>query len=135
MQANTKGFVEEWYVSLPYGDALTPIPNPACTAANYCYAEDATEHHFTGKERDTESNNDYFFARYYNSATGRFTTPDWSAKVVPVPYAQMGDPQSMNLYEYMRNNPLGGVDASGHGPGDPFCDEVIERCTTVQGLL
>ena len=32
--------------------------------------------HFTGKERDTESGNDYMFARYYNSATGRFLSPD-----------------------------------------------------------
>jgi len=26
VQANTAGIVEEWYVSLPYGDALTPSP-------------------------------------------------------------------------------------------------------------
>ena len=69
---------------------------------------------YTGKERDTESGNDYMFARYYNSATGRFTTPDWSAKVVPVPYAQMGDPQSLNLYAYVGNNPITHVDPDGH---------------------
>ncbi len=63
--------------------------------------------------------NDYFFARYYTSALGRFTTPDWSAKVVPVPYAQMGDPQSLNLYAYVRNNPLIHVDADGHKCGEP----------------
>jgi len=27
--------------------------------------------HFTGKERDTESGNDYFGARYYGSSMGR----------------------------------------------------------------
>jgi RHS repeat-associated protein len=42
---------------------------------------------FTGKERDAESGNDYFGARYYSSALGRFMSPDWSAKVEPVPYA------------------------------------------------
>jgi RHS repeat-associated protein len=31
----------------------------------------------TGKERDTESGNDYFGARYYNSSMGRFMSPDW----------------------------------------------------------
>ena len=41
--------------------------------------------HSTGKERDAESGNDYMFARYYNSATGRFLSPDWSAKEDPVP--------------------------------------------------
>ena len=30
----------------------------------------------TGKERDTESGNDYFGARYYGSSMGRFLSPD-----------------------------------------------------------
>jgi RHS repeat-associated protein len=41
----------------------------------------------TGKERDTESGNDYFGARYYASSMGRFMSPDWSAKEDPVAYA------------------------------------------------
>jgi hypothetical protein len=43
-------------------------------------------------------------------------SPDWSAKAEPVPYAKLDDPQTLNLYAYMRNNPLGGVDADGHAP-------------------
>lgn len=70
----------------------------------------------TGKERDSESGNDYFGARYYASTMGRFLSPDWSAKEEPVPYAKLDDPQSLNLYGYMLNNPLGGVDADGHAP-------------------
>lgn len=73
-----------------------------------------TEYHFTGKERDSESGNDYFMARYYSSAMGRFLSPDWSAKEEPVPYAKLDDPQTLNLYSYMRNNSLAGVDADGH---------------------
>ena len=69
---------------------------------------------FTGKERDTESGNDYFGARYYASSMGRFMSPDWSAKEDPVPYAQLDDPQSLNLYAYVRNNPLSRVDLDGH---------------------
>jgi RHS repeat-associated protein len=69
---------------------------------------------FTGKERDAESGNDYFEARYYSSAMGRFMSPDWSAKEDPVPYATMDDPQSLNLYSYVKNNPLSHVDADGH---------------------
>jgi RHS repeat-associated protein len=68
----------------------------------------------TGKERDAESGNDYFGARYYASTMGRFMSPDWAAKASPVPYATFGDPQSLNLYAYMRNNPLGGADPDGH---------------------
>jgi len=69
---------------------------------------------FTGKERDSESGNDYFGARYYSSTMGRFLSPDWSARVAPVPYAKLDNPQSLNLYSYMLNNPLSGVDPDGH---------------------
>jgi RHS repeat-associated protein len=70
----------------------------------------------TGKERDTESGNDYFGARYYSSAMGRFMSPDWSAQVEPVPYAKLDNPQSLNLYTYALNNPLRIVDLDGHNP-------------------
>ena len=69
---------------------------------------------YTGKERDTESGNDYFGARYYASSMGRFMSPDWSAKAEPVPYAKLEDPQSLNLYAYAHNNPLRNIDVDGH---------------------
>jgi RHS repeat-associated protein len=69
---------------------------------------------YTGKERDTESGNDYFGARYYASNMGRFMSPDWSAQEEPVPYAKIDNPQSLNLYSYVYDNPLGGVDPDGH---------------------
>jgi RHS repeat-associated protein len=69
---------------------------------------------YTGKERDTESGNDYFDARYYASSMGRFMSPDWSAQVEPVPYAKLYDPQSLNLYVYGANNPLKFRDMDGH---------------------
>jgi len=71
---------------------------------------------YTGKERDAESGNYYFDARYYSSAMGRFMSPDWSAQEQPVPYATLDNPQTLNLYSYMRNNPLGGTDPDGHSP-------------------
>jgi RHS repeat-associated protein len=82
----------------------------AVSATEYVH----TQPHSTGKERDSESGNDYFGARYYASTVGRFLSPDWSAKEEPVPYAKLGDPQSLNLYEYVGNDPLGRVDADGH---------------------
>ena len=72
------------------------------------------ESRFTGKERDAESGNDYFGARYYGSSMGRWLSPDWSAKIMPVPYAKLDNPQSLNLYAYVGNNPLIHVDADGH---------------------
>jgi RHS repeat-associated protein len=69
---------------------------------------------FTGKERDAESGNDYFDARYYGSSMGRFMSPDWSAQVEPVPYSKLDDPQSLNLYAYVMNNPMDRTDPTGH---------------------
>jgi RHS repeat-associated protein len=69
---------------------------------------------FTSKERDSETGLDFFGARYMSSAQGRWTSPDWSAKPEPVPYAKPGNPQSLNLYQYMLNNPLAGIDPDGH---------------------
>ncbi len=75
---------------------------------------DPNHYKFTGKERDPESNLDYFGARYYGSSLGRFVTPDWAAKATTVPYADFGDPQTLNLYGYVRNNPLARADLDGH---------------------
>jgi RHS repeat-associated protein len=47
---------------------------------------------FTGKERDSESGNDYFGARHYSSAMGRWMSPDWSAKAERVPYSKLDNP-------------------------------------------
>ena len=69
---------------------------------------------FTGKERDQESGLDYFGARYYGSNMGRFMSPDWAAKAEPVPYAKLDNPQSLNLYSYVLNNPLSRTDPDGH---------------------
>jgi len=88
--------------SLPFGDGLA------------CQGNIPDQRHFTGKERDAESGNDYFGARYYGSPMGRFLTPDWSAKVEPVPYSKLDDPQTLNLYSYVRSNPMSWVDADGH---------------------
>jgi RHS repeat-associated protein len=99
--------------SLPYGNQLTITGNTPSSPS-------ATEHHFTGKERDAETGvangNDYFGARYFASSMGRFMSPDWSARVEPVPYAKLDDPQTLNLYAYVTNNPMGRADIDGHAP-------------------
>jgi len=50
------------YITLPYGNDLTASGS----------IPDATEQHFTGKEHDSESGNDYFGARYYSKFNGAF---------------------------------------------------------------
>jgi RHS repeat-associated protein len=68
-----------------------------------------SRHNFCGKERDSESGLDYFLARYYSGAQGRFTSPD--PKMISK--QRMLDPQQWNMYEYARNNPLLFIDPDG----------------------
>jgi len=75
---------------------------------------DSNHYKFTGKELDIETNLDYYGARYYSNGLGRFVTPDWAAKPAAVPYAVLGDPQSLNLYTYVRNIPTTNADPDGH---------------------
>ena len=93
------------YSSLPYGDNQ---PQPVIAGYSPCQ-DNATEHYFTGKERDTESENDYFGARYYGNNMGRFMSPDPSG----VYFGDPTNPQSLNLYSYVLNNPLTGTDPTG----------------------
>jgi RHS repeat-associated protein len=101
--ANASGGIENESDYYPYGGEMVITQ----TLANQNYK-------FTGKERDSESNLDNFGARYYGSSLGRFMTPDWAARPTAVPYAVFGDPQSLNLYGYVRNDPVSAVDADGH---------------------
>ena len=107
---STPGSSCESITSLPYGDGQTVTGS----------CGDESPMHFTGKMRDTESNLDDFDARYYSSQWGRFTIPDWDLKPAAVPYANFGDPQSLNLYAYVRNNPTTALDPSGHA-----CDPLL----------
>lgn len=79
---------------------------------------DANKYKFTGKERDQESGLDEFGARYFSSNIGRFMIPDWAANPTAVPYANYGNPQSLNLYSYVENNPTTTGDPDGHIPPD-----------------
>ena len=75
---------------------------------------DSNHYKFTSKERDSETGLDYFGARYYSNGLGRWVSADWSATPVPVPYADFGDPQSLNLYGFVGGNPGSKADPDGH---------------------
>jgi RHS repeat-associated protein len=95
VQTDYAGVIEQQCASFPFGDGET------CTAT-------PTEHLFTGKERDTESGNDYFGARYYASGMGRFMSPDSIANDW-----ELAKPQTWNRYVYARNNPIMFIDPDG----------------------
>src|SRR6266852_5820656 len=65
-----------------------------------------TKYLFTSYERDPESGNDYAMQRYNANRLGRFMSPD------PVMGAAT-DPQSLNRYAYVANDPIYGVDPNG----------------------
>jgi RHS repeat-associated protein len=102
MQTDYQGNAELQCQGDSFGDALICSPITSNAA-------DATEIHFTGKERDNELGLDYFGARYYASSMGRFMSPDPSGLYFANPF----NPQSLNLYNYGLNNPLINTDPTG----------------------
>jgi RHS repeat-associated protein len=76
---------------------------------------------FTGQIKDDDTGLYYYNARYYDPELGRFIQPD---TIVP----SAGDPQSLNRYSYVRNNPLMYTDPSGHWPHVNFkLDQLMEN--------
>lgn len=83
------------------------------------FGEEAVSHadpirlKFTGHERDIAGgdrlygNLDYMHARYYNPLLGRFLSVDPGRDV------DSSNPQSWNLYAYVRNSPIGSTDPTG----------------------
>jgi RHS repeat-associated protein len=74
----------------------------------------AQNYKFQGKERDTETGNDDFGARYYSWRFGRWLSSDWSAVPVAVPYANLTNPQTLNLYAMVADDPETSADLDGH---------------------
>jgi RHS repeat-associated protein len=90
---------------LPFGEEI-----PSGTGGRTgCYgSSDAVRQQFTGKERDSETGLDYFGARYFSGAQGRYTSPDpLMASATP------SNPQTWNRYAYGLNNPLRYIDPDG----------------------
>jgi len=50
-----------------------------------------------------------------------------------VPYADFGDPQSFNLYGYVRNAPTVKLDADGHCEGDDCENITVKVAVTYRG--
>jgi len=101
MITDANGQVIARYDYLPFGESWAPLSN-----------RDVRQ--FAGKERDAETGLDYFGARYYSSAIGRFTTAD-SAVVLS---DTLQSPQRWNKYTYVSNNPMRKVDPDGRWERD-----------------
>ncbi|MGH9240430.1 MAG: RHS repeat domain-containing protein [Vicinamibacterales bacterium] len=105
MTTDASGQVIQRYDYAPFGEPL-PAPTPETRR-------------FAGGELDPETELNYFGARQYQPQTGRFTRTDDPG------YGNPFDPQSMNFYAYVMNNPLRWVDPSGHHH-QGGCHEIAE---------
>jgi len=74
-----------------------------------------TDYTFTGQKRDNEAGLHFYNARYYDPAIGRFTQAD---SIIPDQY----NPQSLNRYAYVLNNPVKYVDPTGHAQCQSYDD-------------
>jgi RHS repeat-associated protein len=115
------------YVYYYFADAIGNTRAVTDSSGNTCFSADyypygqendyinacSPTYKFTGYEYDSETGNYYAYARYYNPRLGRFMSPD------PLGGA-IANPQSLNRYAYVTNNPASFTDAWGlcGGSGD-----------------
>ena len=93
---------------LPFGEEIPSSVGGRSSVVGYSAADD-TRQKFTQKQRDSESGLDYFGARYYSGAQGRFTSVD-PADILK---RNLLNPQDFNRYAYVANNPLKFIDPNG----------------------
>ena len=106
---NASGSVVSRHDYLPFGEELCAGMGGRTTGMGFCGGGDTNRKKFTGYERDTETGLDFAQARYFSSTEGRFTSADTLL-------GSLANPQSLNRYAYVVNNPLNSIDPTGHLP-------------------
>jgi RHS repeat-associated protein len=109
VRTSVTGVIVEKCQSAPYGDM------------QYCTNTDASPLHFTGDERDVETNLDHTDFRQYSSSFGRWMSPDPAGLAAVDPT----NPQSWNRYAYVLNNPLAYIDPTGLCDPNTICIDVV----------
>jgi len=96
----------------PFGHELLGLEGGwRSSIAGYGVTPTSIRKQFTGQERD-DTGLDFFQARYFTSAQGRFASVDPANAG-----ASLGDPQSWNGYAYVSDSPLRFTDPSGLDDG------------------
>ncbi len=93
---------------LPFGKEV-PITFRSGVAGYIAPEQERVLQRFSGNELDVETGLQYFVNRYYSGRMGRFT----SADPLGVLSADLTNPQSLNEYAYVLNNPCSLIDPFG----------------------
>lgn len=104
--ANISGQVTGKQAQFPYGEIVIGLQSGVSTKSQ-----------FTSYERDTvagDSGLDYALARFYDSRIGRFASVD------PLS-GSISDPQSLNRYAYVTNDPINFDDPTGMAGAEFVC--------------
>jgi RHS repeat-associated protein len=108
--ASTSGVLEgiRRHDYLPFGEELVASTGAQRSGVGYEPPASNVKQKFDAYERDNETGLDFAQARYFSSVQARFTSPD-------EPFADQDglDPQSWNLYAFVRNNPTTFTDPTG----------------------
>ena len=110
------------------GSRVAELRYKAWGEPRYTDGTTPTTYRFTGQRLDDATGLYYYGARYYDPALGRFISPD---PLPPVPggcppaggrgVPEPGNPQALNRYAYVYNNPLRYTDPTGHFSEDEIC--------------
>ena len=148
MVMNESGAVQDRHDTAPFGDEInwgavratnaaqagqTSAEASAATTSTGLYGWNETMRaRYGGLERDTPTGLEHTQWRKYDGWQGRWTTTDPSLGSMSV-----GDPQSLNRYSYVQNDPVNGVDPRGLDANaafdvigyldDPFDDPFFRR--------
>ncbi len=115
LETSPNGTVTRTFGHLPFGET-------------WCETGVSVKQKFTSYERDTESGLDYAMMRYHSSRLGRFMTADLLA-------GSADDPQSLNRYAYVDNDPMNFIDPTGLGSIACFLDGFSIPCGSFSGLI
>src|SRR5262249_294663 len=123
---DSSGSVVSRHDYCPFGEELGAGTGGRTTGMGYSSTGENNRKKFGSYERDGETGLDFAQARYLASLQGRFTSPD-SVNGIP------SNPQTLNLYAYVQNNPLAYNDPTGHFPESSGAGPCISTHTDKDG--
>lgn len=109
--SDKRGQLIRWYAYLPFGSSYRAAKSTLRGAS------------FTGQALDRDTGLYYYRGRYYDPEIGKFTSPDRRI-------GALEDPQSLNSYAYVLNNPATFNDPSGQEPASANWRTVEKFATT-----